>query len=75
MSIIRSCAFTGCGTLTLGQFCIVHETPVAPRQFPRGRPFPPRTTLLAPMAIPFRTLKVRPVPVTADARELVEGLA
>ena len=40
MSIIRSCDFNGCNTLTLGRFCIVHESPVAVRVFPRGRPFP-----------------------------------
>jgi hypothetical protein len=36
--LLRSCEARGCGTLTLGRFCVQHE-PARTRVFPRGRPF------------------------------------
>ena len=36
--LLRSCAAPGCGTFTLGTFCVRHE-PGTGRLFPRGRPF------------------------------------
>jgi hypothetical protein len=36
--VLRRCVHEGCGTLTLGFRCVVHESPVM-RTFPRGRAF------------------------------------
>jgi len=36
--ILRTCSHPGCTTLTMGNLCLAHETPVK-RSFMRGRPF------------------------------------
>jgi hypothetical protein len=38
--MLRTCQHSGCATLTIGTFCVVHEPPVEAQTFPRGRPFP-----------------------------------
>ena len=40
-AMLRTCQADGCETLTLGSLCLAHEPPVAPRRFPRGRPYHP----------------------------------
>jgi hypothetical protein len=40
--MLHACSRADCFTLTLGEFCLEHETPVS-KSFVRGRPFPPRT--------------------------------
>jgi hypothetical protein len=37
--MLRICDHSGCGALTLGRFCVLHEPPVESGRFPRGRPF------------------------------------
>lgn len=37
--MLKMCAAPGCETLTFGGLCLVHEPPVEPRYFPRGRPY------------------------------------
>jgi len=39
--MLHPCSRADCCTLTLGDFCVDHETPVR-RSFVRGRPYPPR---------------------------------
>jgi len=36
--LLAPCTHPGCGTLTIGRFCVGHEAPVV-RTFPRGRPY------------------------------------
>jgi len=38
-AMLRTCEAVGCDTLTFGPLCLAHEPPVAPRRFPRGRPY------------------------------------
>ena len=37
--MLKVCGAPGCETLTFGELCLVHEPPVEPRYFPRGRPY------------------------------------
>ena len=37
--MLRTCEADGCDTLTFGPLCLEHEPAVAPRHFPRGRPY------------------------------------
>lgn len=48
--IIGSCTFDGCSTLTIGPFCVEHDTALRPA-FVRGRPYD------ATMALGSRTMK------------------
>jgi hypothetical protein len=41
MPVATRCEFPGCGTLTVGAYCVAHEDRTEPRSFPRGRPFAP----------------------------------
>ena len=40
--MLHACSWTDCCTLTLGEYCLEHETPVS-KSFVRGRPYPPRS--------------------------------
>lgn len=37
--MLKVCGAPGCETLTFGGLCLVHEPPVEPRHFQRGRPY------------------------------------
>jgi hypothetical protein len=39
--MLRSCAEPGCASLTLGRYCVEHETLPVRRTWPRGRAFRP----------------------------------
>ena len=38
--MLRICEHPDCTTLTLGAFCMAHETRIVEQRFPRGRPYP-----------------------------------
>jgi hypothetical protein len=44
--LIRRCAFPGCSTLGMGEFCIRHE-PKTSRVFVSGRPWPSQQDVTA----------------------------
>jgi len=37
-NLLFHCTYPGCSVLTMGTFCVHHETPVV-REFVRGRPW------------------------------------
>lgn len=45
MSLLQLCRHPGCTTRTIGGLCVEHEPVTEPREFPRGRPFPPPARL------------------------------
>jgi hypothetical protein len=72
--MLRICDHPDCTTLTLGSLCVLHEPPVRPARFPRGRPFPRTPAALLDDDVHAHTLRPALLQTAgADPRELDLG--
>jgi hypothetical protein len=64
--MLRICDHPDCTTLTLGSFCVTHDTPLAAERYPRGRPFPrPKPLALEAASVPVEQDPAESTPVRA----------